>query len=246
MSFAKAPIIILPTFLIRMKQPVALHVKLRPGEEGASTMGNNNVKVTFEGETKQSFGVFKRKHGFGKTTYQKKVKQKVLCFQTICYKYDTFKVYEGSYANGRRHGMGKITQYPSRAFYEGEWNSGKRQGKGIFQDAEGNRYVGEFKDNEFDGRGKYTYSSGVVYDGSWSRGNWMGQGKVIYPAVNIDENGGVAFELKTFEGQFYNNKRSGLGCYHSTAYSYQVSIVLNSQQKQTKELTDSHTGIVCR
>ena len=73
--------------------------------------------------------------------------------------------YEGGMLNGRKHGIGKLTESrPNREILEGRFINGKVRGKGIMRDSQGSSYIGdfedskreelEFKNNKFNGRGR--------------------------------------------------------------------------------------------
>ena len=87
--------------------------------------------------------------------------------------------YEGGFRNSKFNGLGKM-EYSNRTFYCGEWVAGKRNGygklwypsgdllygkwqndeitTGVFEFADGCKYVGGFKNFKFSGFGVFTLS----------------------------------------------------------------------------------------
>ena len=62
-----------------------------------------------------------------------------------------------------RHGMGKMFYAPregiTEASYNGSWAGGKRSGLGILTMANGDRYEGHWLDDKKEGPGRYFYKS---------------------------------------------------------------------------------------
>lgn len=72
-----------------------------------------------------------------------------------------------------------------------------------FIEFDGGYYEGEVHSGIPDGEGVARYKNGCVYSGQWSDGKLYGKGKFI------DSNG-----VTKYEGEFYNNKKSGKGTYY--------------------------------
>ena len=80
--------------------------------------------------------------------------------------YDEGSVYEGSFKNGLRNGLGKYTM-PDGFKYEGEWKDDQIQGKGVARYPTGQIYEGFFKQGVPNGEGTMTFSDGTKYKGIW-------------------------------------------------------------------------------
>ena len=70
--------------------------------------------------------------------------------------YDEGSVYEGSFKNGLRNGIGKYTM-PDGFTYEGEWKDDQIQGKGVARYPTGQIFEGSFKQGVPDGEGTMTF-----------------------------------------------------------------------------------------
>lgn len=100
---------------------------------------------TYEGE----FNTEKLKHGHGVYSWMQ--------MDDDSGELKKIAMYEGSYSNGKKHGVGKMT-FPNGDVYHGEW-----------------------KENKMDGEGTYTYAATKdVYSGSWSQGVKTGVGCYEY------------------------------------------------------------------
>ena len=89
--------------------------------------------------------------------------------------YDEGSVYEGSFKNGLRNGLGKYTM-PDGFTYEGEWKDDQIQGKGVARYPTGQIFEGSFEQGVPDGEGTMTFSDGTKYEGSWLDGKMEGDG----------------------------------------------------------------------
>ena len=71
--------------------------------------------------------------------------------------------YEGEWQFNVRHGMGKmfyaLGEGVTEASYNGSWAGGKRSGLGILTMANGDRYEGHWLDDKKEGPGRYFYKS---------------------------------------------------------------------------------------
>lgn len=105
-------------------------------------------------------------------------------------------MYEGEFANGKRHGFGKQTS-TNGTVYTGNWANGLYHGQGHLQCEDGTVYDGNFHTGTYHGHGhmRRPHSS---YEGQWCHGTYHGHG------VLIDRDG-------TYEGEFANNLRHGQG-----------------------------------
>ena len=61
--------------------------------------------------------------------------------------YDEGSVYEGSFKNGLRNGLGKYTM-PDGFTYEGQWKDDQIQGKGVARYPTGQIFEGSFKQGD--------------------------------------------------------------------------------------------------
>lgn len=60
--------------------------------------------------------------------------------------------------------------------YEGSYVEGKKHGVGKLYLPNGDRYHGTFAADVFDGEGTYFYTNGDIYSGSWKASEKVGQG----------------------------------------------------------------------
>lgn len=101
----------------------------------------------------------------------------------ICSPFFRFKKggkYEGSYANGKKHGEGTF-YYPDGSKYTGYWINDEKQGQGTYFYTNGDTYEGEWNQNMRHGQGTYTYAeTGSKYKGSWMNGRMEGAGELIH------------------------------------------------------------------
>ena len=112
--------------------------------------------------------------------------------------YDEGSVYEGSFKNGLRNGLGKYTM-PDGFKYEGEWKDDQIQGKGVARYPTGQIYEGFFKQGVPNGEGTMTFSDGTKYKGTWLDGKMEGDGTLTMTDGSV------------FKGKFSKNNRSGYG-----------------------------------
>jgi len=87
--------------------------------------------------------------------------------------------YEGTFKDGRRHGIGKYW-WNTGDRYEGRWVNGSRTGQGRYWWANGNRYVGQFLNNQLGGQGTFYWRNGSRYVGSFANGKFHGYGRIYW------------------------------------------------------------------
>lgn len=102
--------------------------------------------------------------------------------------YEPQNWYDGEWLNGIRHGKG-LRQYNKSTRYQGNWQNGNRHGQGIMVWSNRDFYRGEWKDGVMDGFGEYTW-------------NGFFQSRPVFPLLN------------SFEGDWVNGMRTGLGILH--------------------------------
>lgn len=143
--------------------------------------------------------------------------------------------YEGGFYQDKFHGKGVLKSGPRQLSgrngysYDGEWDSGKIHGYGTESYPSGARYEGKFYNGRKHGYGKYSgnglTNGGYTYEGQWVNGIRQGLGlELNRPIERIEstESGirprNQRTDLKLpflYEGEFWNNKRHGLGRYIS-------------------------------
>lgn len=109
-------------------------------------------------------------------------------------------VYAGAYANGKKHGIGKIT-YPNGDKYHGFFSRGFRHGEGTYIYKNGDIYSGQWIRNLKEGRGTYVYAANE----SQLVGEWVG-GKIV-SGKWVFSNG------TTYTGKFNGVQPSGKGVF---------------------------------
>ena len=109
-------------------------------------------------------------------------------------------VYEGSYREGKRNGLGSYT-WAGGGRYEGEYHDGKEDGRGIWTAAGGDRYEGEWRAGLQNGSGTYSWVNGDHYEGEWRAGKPHGHG--IWTGAGGDR----------YEGEMRDGTRHGYGTY---------------------------------
>jgi hypothetical protein len=140
---------------------------------------------------------------------------------SVCPNSNSFRVYEGTFLNGSKHGYGRaitvaggesVGEWNSgsqhgyaRAVlsdgstYEGQWKHGQPHGNGVLSYSRTDRYDGEFEDGTQHGYGTRTYVTGEVYEGLFHKNMYHGYGVFTWP------NG------EKYEGYWVNGKRNGYG-----------------------------------
>ena len=93
--------------------------------------------------------------------------------------------------------MNGIILSNSNYTYEGNIVDNEAHGKGVFQYANGDRYVGECKFGKMDGYGKYTYRTSPTYTGFFSFGKMHGIG-------TFEDN------INIYKGTWRNDKKHGI------------------------------------
>ena len=111
---------------------------------------------------------------------------------------DDGSVYEGSYLEGKRHGIG-ILRMSDGTVYEGQFEAGQIQGSGVQTQFDGTVYEGQFHNGRFQGQGTLSKLNGMNYSGGFQSGEYHGDGVLEYA------NGDV------YKGQFQDGKYHGQG-----------------------------------
>lgn len=132
-------------------------------------------------------------------------------------------MYEGSTANGARHGYGLIFNENGALFRgqfvngvqngPGEWTNAARrevgtfqsyalQGQGIRRESGGGRYEGGFDKDQYSGYGRMTWPSGDRYEGHFLAGRRNSLGSYSWPSGN------------RYQGNWENDLRAGTGVMH--------------------------------
>ena len=107
--------------------------------------------------------------------------------------------YEGSFREGLRHGLGKLTNESSSYFYQGGWAYDKKNGKCI-EIINGEKFEGFYKNGIREGKCIITYNNKDKFVGSLLDGKKDGYGEQYF------------FKTKTtYKGQFKNNVYEGKG-----------------------------------
>lgn len=113
---------------------------------------------------------------------------------------NTFFRYEGQWAKGVKHGLGKLIMKDG-SFYEGEFRDGEITGKGYKYDkSRETEYTGEFVEGVYEGRGVLRCKMGFVYEGDFSENMRHGYGELTEFKPN-----------QAYKGQWYLNRRHGQG-----------------------------------
>ena len=109
------------------------------------------------------------------------------------------QVYEGSFMDNRRHGLGVISFPPSLFTYDFTFQFDKL-GKGRIQHPDGTQYWGFVNDAlQPHGRGKLTFPDGAVYDGEFQNGTIEGHGRM------------TSCDGQWYIGEWTDGKKNGLG-----------------------------------
>ena len=132
-------------------------------------------------------------------------------------KLTTYSMYQGEFKDGKEHGKGTITWWPTGDSYDGEWNKGERCGTGLYTWYNGDKYKGQFKNGKQHGKGKRTWDTeeeavwgawdteastrkvSSSYDGEWSDGLFEGKG--VYTSRSDSQTLLSAFDF-TYQGEF--------------------------------------------
>lgn len=118
------------------------------------------------------------------------------------YSYVTGEIYEGLFNDNLKHGIGKITYGENKGSYHGYFVKGKRQGEGTFIYANGDIYSGSWRDSLKHGNGTYIVKeTGVKYKGNWGEGKLL-KGQWVFPST------------MRYEGTFEHNKPKSKGTWH--------------------------------
>ena len=84
----------------------------------------------------------------------------------------THCIYEGYYANNKRHGKGKETDNYGN-IYEGDFAEGDFV-SGKVSYANGDVYIGNCKNDDRHGRGKLITIDGDIFEGEWENDEFKG------------------------------------------------------------------------
>ena len=85
-------------------------------------------------------------------------------------------VYEGSWQNGKKHGIGRMN-YENGDVYSGQWKNAMRHGKGQLDLANRDRYIGYFRNDMMQGKkGTYLVANGSKYEGGFVKNQRCGKG----------------------------------------------------------------------
>lgn len=109
------------------------------------------------------------------------------------------QVYEGSFMDNRRHGLGVLSFPPSLVTYDFAFQFGKL-GKGRITHPDGTLFWGYVNDDlQPHGRGKLTFSDGAIYDGEFQNGRIEGHGRMTLA------------DGQWYLGEWMDGKKHGLG-----------------------------------
>lgn len=86
-------------------------------------------------------------------------------------------VYVGAFAEGVRHGLGKVV-FQDKSWFDGRFDGGNRV-EGVFMFSNGSKYTGTWKQNKMHGTGKLMLIDGTVYMGQFMNGKKHGEGKLL-------------------------------------------------------------------
>lgn len=75
-------------------------------------------------------------------------------------------VYVGGFANGARHGKGRLTNIQNGETYDGNFADGKFDGHGVLLTAQLS-YSGSFRAGRFEGDGAISYANGCTFSGKF-------------------------------------------------------------------------------
>lgn len=186
--------------------------------EPGTPMPDNLVTNIEKRLTELEGGSSKPESGFGEYTYPNGVKY-IGMWQNHepngigRQEYYDGSVFEGSFKDGFREGLGKYTYGAGTTapgdLYEGNYKRGRRDGQGKYIYSPtgpnaGDQYIGNWKDGMRHGYGTYFYRTGDKYDGEWVEGKKQGKGIYTYGGENTGD---------VYNGDYYNNFRHGHGEY---------------------------------
>lgn len=182
------------------------------------------------------------------------------CYDGIgTYEYSNGFKYEGSWANGRPNGSGKviIKGEESDEIIESNFSDGKAIGPVLsIKHVNGHeiRYEGQMENLVYHGEGKITYSDGSTYSGRWIKGKKNGYGKFIYADGSIYtgefkdsmKNGHGTFQFsenEKYEGNFINDSFDGQGTYYYPDGSKYIGSWKNDKEEGEGILYDSDGNV---
>ena len=117
--------------------------------------------------------------------------------------------YKGEWKNDKQNGFG-IEEWAGGKYF-GEYSNGVKSGYGVLYLKDGSIFEGEFKNNQINGLGKIEFSDGRQYKGYWVDNKISGFGVMIWNERN---------EIKSYEGEFYNEMKHGFGIYKKDKKTY--------------------------
>ncbi len=130
--------------------------------------------------------------------------------------YPNGSVYKGQVLNGKKHGIGTLTEL-SRAFYTGQWRNDMRNGHGhqTYENSfklTGEDYNGEWVNNRRNGYGSFTYSNNNSIVGQWLNDEPSGNCTKYYAGGDIFEGECSGFNDKRGQVKIHNNDGFFWGC----------------------------------
>jgi len=128
--------------------------------------------------------------------------------------------YDGKFKDGLFEGEG-ILKDSVKYKYEGKFHKGKMEGQGKEDYSDNSSYSGEFRGGVRDGYGTFNSKDGYMYEGYWRYGVKQGIG------FEFNNNVGLQASMSTkekfiYEGEFWNNKRHGIGKYLDVNGDYYI------------------------
>eukprot|EP00957_Ditylum_brightwellii_P211614 15366379-Ditylum_brightwellii.AAC.2 len=139
-------------------------------------------------------------------------------------------IYDGQFAEGRRHGVGTLTK-ANGSTYNGGWKDDLYDGFGTYKNPTGYMYRGHYRLGRRHGHGECHFPNGDEYIGEWVNGEMEGAG--VYRYVNGD----------IYEGFFKENKRHGPGGYqYAKNHKLDIDVYERGIRKNAVGVLYSKTG----
>ena len=130
-------------------------------------------------------------------------------------------VYEGYFIQGKKNGLGKLTNKKTKVVYEGEWVNDIKEGNGKEIYSDGSVYIGNFTNNKKNSQGKLYLANGSVYEGEFLNDKINGEGVLRYCDNRVcygtwKDNvltgfGKLVCNENVYLGYFNNDRKNGLG-----------------------------------
>lgn len=117
-------------------------------------------------------------------------------------------LYQGTWAQGKEHGSGKLMTHGRCLIYDGEWSEGKMSGKGRYVFPSGGVYEGDWRENVRQGHGCYKLPGGASYEGDWREDLRWGFGVFTWADGSV------------YEGEWVRGVRQGKGTLRCAAFEY--------------------------